>query len=527
IRRYLADEPITARPTSAMYQLRKFARRNKALVGGVTAGIAVAVVALVGATVYSLGQARLATHQAYRATIAAAESALEAGDAISARQLLDATRSDLRNWEWRSLDARLDQAIALLEPEGPVAAAALSADGSELLTVPASGILRFNDAVAGTNLGGVVLDPDGEVGAAAFSPDARFLAAVHGPGRRTASAWSIGPGRAASPLATWTLPAAGTRVAISAGAERIVVAMGSSFQAWDPSAPEREPARWQVNFGPRGFDLDESGRIIAIPGSFPGGCALQVHDVATGSQLAGLRHDRDFYSAAVSPDGRLVATGGFDKQIRVRETATGMLLGELPGHGAVPGALAFSPDGRVLASAGDDLTLRIWDVASGRPAQVLTGHRSPIAAIGFSADGARIWSKADDGIRIWSVEPDDRTAVLRGHASYVYAVAFSPDSTTVYSASWDYTIRAWDALSGVLLDEASSSLGRITSLAVSPDGRTLATGYQGGRGIVLLDTASLELTRVLRGHNGDVAALAFSPDGGRLVSCSDHDQVFT
>ena len=520
IRYYLADQPITARPTSALYQLRKFARRNTALVGGVTVGITVAFVALIGATVYSLGQARLATDQAYRASIAAAESALAAGDPIVARQLLDATRPELRNWEWRYLDARFDQAIALFEPDEPIAAAALGAEGNELIILSTSGVLGFCDIFSGTSRADVDLNLDGPPAAAVFSRDARFIATVHGPEHRTARVWAIGPGETTSPLATFALPAAGTGIAISSGGERVVVAMDSEFIAWDPRAPDREPTRWEVGPGQHGFDLDDRGEAIAFIGVFPG---LHVHDVALGRQRWALRQTRK-HAVAISPDGRLVATGGSDKRISIHETATAAHVHELSGHGDVVRALAFSPDGRLLASGGDDLTLRLWDVASGRPELVLTGHRASIQLVRFSADGTRLHSLADDGIRVWNVEPEDPTVVLhKGHAG---AVVFSPDGDTLYSGGTDNTFLVWEASSGAPLGVASFTRGLIAALAVSPDGRVLAVGHNRG-GLALWDTASLEPLRELVGHSGSVAALSFSPDGKRLISCSSAGQVFT
>ncbi|NIP64326.1 MAG: hypothetical protein GTN96_07310, partial [Gammaproteobacteria bacterium] len=106
IRRYLADEPIVARPASAFYQLRKFARRNKTLVGGV----ATAFVVLVAATVVLLRQlgvvseARyIAERQTYLTAIAAADSAIRSHDPAAAQRLLDNADRRFRNWEWRYL----------------------------------------------------------------------------------------------------------------------------------------------------------------------------------------------------------------------------------------------------------------------------------------------------------------------------------------------------------------------------------------------------------------------------------------
>src|SRR5262249_13960684 len=138
IRRHLRNEPIRARPPSALYLLRKFARRHKALVGGVAGVMAALVVGLIGTILFAAREARqrgLAEHnarvandekqaalyQTYRARIAAATAALQNHDvAIAARQLTEAPQA-LRDWEWRHLHSRLDDSIAVMPaPRGGV-----------------------------------------------------------------------------------------------------------------------------------------------------------------------------------------------------------------------------------------------------------------------------------------------------------------------------------------------------------------------------------------------------------------------
>jgi hypothetical protein len=116
IRRHLRHEPIRARPPSALYQFGKFARRHRALVGGVAGVIAALATGLVGTVSFAMRAAEqrgraeqtarqsndekeTALHQAYRARLAAAGAALQNHDvADAARQLADAPE-DLRGWE--------------------------------------------------------------------------------------------------------------------------------------------------------------------------------------------------------------------------------------------------------------------------------------------------------------------------------------------------------------------------------------------------------------------------------------------
>ena len=141
LRRWLAHEPILARPPSALYHLRKFARRHRGLVGGVVATGVALVLGLVGTILFAVGEARQrgqaeqnalqaeqnaraaniekqeAQYQAYRACLAAASAALENHDVADAARHLEAAPEALRGWEWRHLRSRLDDSSV----GGPVA----------------------------------------------------------------------------------------------------------------------------------------------------------------------------------------------------------------------------------------------------------------------------------------------------------------------------------------------------------------------------------------------------------------------
>src|SRR5579871_6057051 len=113
-------------------------------------------------------------------------------------------------------------------------------------------------------------------------------------------------------------------------------------------------------------------------------------------------HAKFVWALAFSPDGKVLATAGFDETIRLWEVRTGRELATLRGHTDQIGALAFSPDGNLIASASHDETIRLWDPASGHEVQTLRGHTGTITCLAFAPDGQWIASGGHDKtVRLW------------------------------------------------------------------------------------------------------------------------------
>jgi hypothetical protein len=122
-------------------------------------------------------------------------------------------------------------------------------------------------------------------------------------------------------------------------------------------------------------------------------------------------HPDGVRAIAISPDGRWLASGGYDRSVRIRDIAGGREVHTLLGHSASVDALAFSPDGRRLASASRDRTVRVWDPAFGLGVQGLRGHVGSIWGAAFSPDGARIASAGEDHtVRLWEADAGPRPA---------------------------------------------------------------------------------------------------------------------
>ncbi len=214
-------------------------------------------------------------------------------------------------------------------------------------------------------------------------------------------------------------------------------------------------------------------------------------------------------------DGRIVSAS-LDKTLKLW-SAEGELKTTLPGHEQYLSCAAASKTGHLLASGGFDKSVRLYDAAAGASVAIFAGQPDTVQAVAISPDDALVASGGDDhSIRLWNVETKSLRKAFAAHSETVEGLAFSPDGELLVSAGGDGRIRFW-ALDGEPRGEIATASPRMKCLAWSADGGRLATG--GSDGVVRVWSAAdrIELAAV-SGHKNTVYGVAFSPDGQRLAS---------
>jgi RNA polymerase sigma factor (sigma-70 family) len=243
-----------------------------------------------------------------------------------------------------------------------------------------------------------------------------------------------------------------------------------------------------------------------------------LRDSTTGAVRQTLNAHEDAVTALVfSPDGKYLASGGPDRLVRVWEPRTGKPLRTLKGHTSWVYALAFSRDGRRLASAGYDKAVRLWEPGTGKHLGTLSGHKGSVRALAFSPDGKLLASGGSDKrVRLWEIEGLKSKGAMAGHEGTVRGLAFAPSGQRLASAGEDGQLRLWDPLKGEAIGKLQQGLGELQTLIQSPAG-VLIAGSQGGA-ITLAEGATGAVRRSWKGHTNGVLAVAVAPGSPHLYS---------
>jgi WD40 repeat protein/predicted Ser/Thr protein kinase len=535
LRRWLAHEPILARPPSALYHLRKFSRRHRGLVGGMLATGVALFLGLVGTILFAVGEARQrsqaernarqALFQAYRARLAAAVAALSAHDVVDAARQLDAAPEDLRSWEWRHLHSRLDDSSLVVPlPAGSVGFLLAAPDRLRVGAWTGTD-LRLTD-LEGGNSRTITIGPARAYPVAA-TQTRRGLRIVAWVGNTAFDLLD----QAGQPLCRVEMPEAEEPgpVVVSPDGTRLAACRNDGewkrLAVFDAQSGKQTALCDGHRGGLWGFSYSPDGTRLASAGE--DGTA-RLWDPATGALLATCRgHASKVLGAAFSPDGGRLVTTSSDGTVRQWDAATGREV-EAPydRHSGEVTAAVYSPDGQWVATAGTDRTIRVWRATGRQDVAVLHGHTEAVSGVAFAPDGRRVASLSGDSIlgwvgdgtvRVWEVDPGATLPVLRGHTSYVYPVAFSPDGRWIASGGWDNTVRLWDAATGRQCATLPHP-GIVPSLAFGPDGSWLVSGSLSDDRLRIWDVATAHLRREIQSPAGSCRSLAVSPDGRRLAA---------
>ena len=275
----------------------------------------------------------------------------------------------------------------------------------------------------------------------------------------------------------------------------------------------------------RSVAFSPDGRTLAS-GGFDNN--IRLWDVADGKAIRVLRGHADaVISVAFGRYGLTLASGCLDKTIKLWDVDRGMVLRTLEGHTGIVESVAFSPDGRTLASGSLDKTTKLWDVARGTVARTFEGHTGIVESVMFSPDGRTLASGSDDNtIKLWDVAGGKTVRTWQGLTGKVLSMAFSPDGLTLASAgSTDATVKLWNVADGRVIRTLRGHAAAVVSVAFSPYGRTLASAGSIDTTINLWDVAAGTIIRTFEGHTGIIESLAFSPDGLTLASGSDDKTI--
>jgi Tol biopolymer transport system component len=291
---------------------------------------------------------------------------------------------------------------------------------------------------------------------------------------------------------------------------------------------------------------------------------VRIWDAATGKQRRKLQHGHWVRAIAVSPDGRLLVSSSLDDSVRLWDLDTGKEIYRLPGHGALGGRrlVSFTSDGKRFLSWGDDFYLRVWDVATGKAVQEHRirptginiadeddessdprGQRMMLSLAGsaFSDDGKRFILAIGATMHVFDVETGKEVRTIKTEERNMDHLAVSPDSKRLLASGWgkqiktrlpdgrmrystakEHPLELYDLETGKCLHRITLT-GEISGpVAFSADGKTFVAAIDKPAGAIRFwDTATGAERPSITGFRSRVKALAFTPDGRRLISAMD------
>ena len=282
---------------------------------------------------------------------------------------------------------------------------------------------------------------------------------------------------------------------IAVGTYKSAHLMALSDRKWIATLKDHADLVRAVAFSP-------DGKRLAIAGGPSGRYGeIKIWDVTAAapklvSTIQG--HTDSILTIAFSPDSGTLASGSYDKLVKIWNIADGKVVATLKEHSDAVYAVAFMPGGAQLLSAAGDRTVKVWDVSTGKRLFTVNDSLDAVYTAAVHPSGRSFAAAgADRMIRTWTWNEGTssgggNTATLQAstfaHGDSVLRVAYSPDGALLASAGADRVIKLWEA--GTLKEKQAFEMQPdwVMGLALSADGKLLAAGrYDGTLGLYALD----------------------------------------
>jgi WD40 repeat protein/serine/threonine protein kinase len=508
LQQFIEDEPILARRVSQTERVRRWCRHNP-VVAGLTAVLALVFLAGFAGVAWKWQEAErqkdiaLAAQrgEAGQRALAVEQAEFATREMHLSRRLVYASDMNLAQQAWES--GIFGRARAVLERQLPQA-------GQEDLR---GFEWRYLSQLCQDGSQRTLPAHTAVVTGIAFSPDGQTL--VTAAEDNSVRLWDVASWRQVKLLVPWP-----QSVAFAPDGKILAIAGGSTVKLWDIAA-RCERAVFPHSTVVAALAFSPNGKLLAT-GSLDNN--VRVWDVAAQRPVGTLRgHTQLLRTVAFSRDGKILASGGSDNTVRLWDVAALKEITTFRRHKSLVGSLSFSSDGKTLASASIDGTVQLYDVVTLQWRTSLPWQRTTIEPVTFSPDGKTLATGGGDGtVRMWDLETKIVVAMLRGHENPIKSLAYAPDGQTLVSGCYDGTVKVWDLSNQrdpTILKDQKPSFGAI---AFSADGKTLAVGDKPNRRIKLWDTASRQLIGTLQGERGPVECVTMAPDGQTLAAgCGD------